>query len=84
VSPLGIDLPLNLAVFSTTYIFVEQLSILEVRHESDEDGGATWEFHANNGDYSLSKFMIVALSEVIARGEWKVETIRHAPGPNLD
>ena len=63
-------------------------------------------FHASNGDYSLSKFMIVALSEVIARdptiasilnlpidhvaihenvgGEWKVETIRHAPGPNLD
>jgi hypothetical protein len=67
VSPLDPDLPPNLAVFSTTYIFVEQLSILEVRHESDEDGGATWEFHANNGDYSLSKFMLVALSEVIAR-----------------
>jgi len=38
---------------------------LKVRHQSDEEGGSTWEFHANTGEHSPSDFLIVAIKEIL-------------------
>ena len=55
------DIPMDTAVFSSTYIFKDGLPVLYVVHDSEGD----WQFHAGNGDFDTSKLMLVSLKNVL-------------------
>jgi hypothetical protein len=65
IPTMPLAIPDNLAVFTTIYVCDSKLPILKVRHQSDEEGGSTWEFHANNGPYLLSDVLVVAMKEIL-------------------
>jgi hypothetical protein len=53
-------------VLTSSYITDDKMPILEVSHEDDEGGGSLWQFHCGNGDYDMSKMLLVRLDTIIA------------------
>ena len=54
------------AVLTTRYVIEDGLPTLEVSHDIDEeDGSHLWQFHCGNGDYDMSKIMVVGLSTML-------------------
>lgn len=52
-------------VVTSTYVTDEKLSILEVSHEADEEGGSLWQFHCGNGNYSMERMQLVRLDTIL-------------------
>ena len=59
------NIPLDTAVISSSYIFNDMMPILYVTHDYDEEGGSDWQFHSGNGDYDMSKMMLVSLKNIL-------------------
>lgn len=59
------NVPLNMAVVSSSYVTDDGMAILEVTHEQDEEGASLWQFHCGNGDYSMSKMRLVGLGTIL-------------------
>lgn len=53
-------------VVTSKYVTEQGLSINEVSHEDDEEGGSLWQFHCGNGDYSMSQMQLVRLDTILA------------------
>ena len=59
------DIPLNHVVVTTSYITNQGMAVRYVSHTVDADGDVTWQFHANNGDYSSSVLQLVSLRQIL-------------------
>lgn len=56
----------DMVVVTSTYVVNDHLPILMVSHEDDEEGGSLWQFHAGNGDYDMSKMLLVSIENIRA------------------
>lgn len=65
MSGLAFGIPENTAVVTSTYVVNENMPVLYVSHEYDDEEGEIWQFHCGNGDYDMSKMLLVSLVEVL-------------------
>lgn len=65
MSRLAFGIPENTAVVTSTYVVNENMPVLYVSHEYDDEEGEIWQFHCGNGDYDMSKMLLVSLAEVL-------------------
>lgn len=59
------DIPNDWAVVTSTFVAREKMPILYVSHEVDEKGEDVWQFHCDNGDYDMSKMLLVKLEDIL-------------------
>ena len=64
--PWPFDIPPAGVIVTTKYVTQRGEPILYVSHEYDEEEGACWQFHCNNGDYDPTVLQLVRLDEVLA------------------
>ena len=55
----------NLFVVTSTYVLEKDQPILYVSYDFDEEEGAYWQFHCDNGDYSMEKMRLVSLETIL-------------------
>lgn len=61
------DLDRNTMVVTSTYVMNDGLPILYVSNDFDEDGGSTWQFHCDNGDYNMEKMLLVRFENILKK-----------------
>ena len=59
------DISMDTMVVTSSFVTEELQPILRVSHEDDDEGGAIWQFHCGNGDFSMEKMQLVKLSTVL-------------------
>jgi hypothetical protein len=59
------DIDCDAVVVTTSYVTDRRFPILYVSHEDDGEGGATWQFHCDNGDFSGEVLRLVRLDEIL-------------------
>ncbi|MDB5386013.1 MAG: hypothetical protein JWM11_1659 [Planctomycetaceae bacterium] len=59
------NIPVDTMVVTSCYATSGELPIVEVSHQDNEDGGSLWQFHCDNGDYSMTKMQLVRLETIL-------------------
>ena len=59
------NLDKDIMVVTSTYVVNENMPILYISNDDDEEGGSTWQFHCDNGDYDMGKMLLVKLDTIL-------------------
>jgi len=62
----GFEIPENTSVVTSSYVVDEMMPIVYVSHEYDEEEGDVWQFHCGNGDFDMSKMLLVSLGNILS------------------
>lgn len=55
----------NVMVVTSTYVVQEKMPVLYISNDDDEEGGSVWQFHCDNGDFSMEKMLLVRLNTIL-------------------
>lgn len=59
------NVTLDEMVVTSSYVIEDKQPILYVSNDNDEEGGSTWQFHCDNGDFDMKKMLLVRLSTIL-------------------